>query len=453
MSRVAVIGSGPAGVYCAAALLASEDMSVDVLDQLPSPFGLVRYGVAPDHPKIKSVSKALEQVLTDPRVRFIGNVRVGRDLTVDELHGYYDAVIFAVGSAGQGRRLHIPGEELAGSASGVDFVRWYSGHPDASSQGFQLSAKRVVVVGAGNVALDVVRVLSKRADELRLTDVPQGVLDEFGSSAVTDVHVLVRRGPAQTRFTTLELRELGEIAQADVRVDARDVELDLPDEPARSVALRNVRVLHEWSQRTPQGRLRTIWFHFWRQPTMIVGSSAVAEVVTEHTRDRGDGHVVGTGETTRIRAEMVLSCIGYRGTPVPGVPFDEVDGIIPNVGGRVVDAGRVVPGQYVAGWIKRGPTGVIGTNKHDANETVAALLEDLAAGDSGAPSENDVVALLHGRGVQVVTWRGWTRLQGAELRLGESLGRGTVKITDHAELLATAAGDPSKAASPPSAGS
>jgi ferredoxin--NADP+ reductase len=450
MSRVAVIGSGPAGVYCAAALLAHEDMSVDVFDRLPSPFGLVRYGVAPDHPKIKSVSKTLEQVLTDRSVRFIGNVQVGRDLTVDELHRYYDAVIFAVGSAARGRRLHIPGEELAGSASGVDFVKWYSGHPDASSQPFRLSAKRAVVVGAGNVALDVVRLLSKSSDELRPTDVPQGVLDEFGRSAVTDVHVLVRRGPAQTRFTTLELRELGELAHADVRVDARDIEPDPPDAPDRSVALRNVRVLREWSQRTPHGRPRTIWFHFWRQPTVIVGDGSVAEVVTERTRDCGDGHVVGTGETARIRAEMVLTCIGYRGAPVAGVPFDEVDGIIPNVDGRVVADGRVVPGQYVAGWIKRGPTGVIGTNKHDANETVAALLEDLAARDGCASPQNDVVALLHRRGVQVVTWHGWTRVKDAEARWGESLGRDTVKIADHAGLLAAAAGDAGRAASPSS---
>jgi ferredoxin--NADP+ reductase len=442
MSRIAVVGAGPSGVYCAAALLALKDLSVDVFDRLPSPFGLVRYGVAPDHPKIKSVSTALERVLTDDRVRFLGNVQVGRDLTVDEMHGYYDSVIFAVGAADEGRRLDIPGEELAGSASGVDFVRWYSGYPDALADGFHLSARRVVVVGAGNVALDVARILGKSADQLRGTDVPLDVLAEFERSTVTDVHVLVRRGPASTRFTTVELRELGRLEQAEVRVDPRDIEPDPPG--AGSVALRNLRVFREWSQREPRALPRTIHFHFWTQPTLIGGDGAVREVVVERTdlSDRGD--VVGTGARARIPAEMVLSCIGYRGTPVPGVPFDELDGVIPNAAGRVIDDdGRTVPGEYVAGWIKRGPTGVIGTNKHDANETVAALLEDLAAREGRPPGpEKDVLdLLLRERGVHVVRWDGWTRLRDAEARLGQSLGRGTVKITDRDELLAAAAGD------------
>jgi len=439
--RVAVVGGGPAGVYAAAALTRHEDVAVDVLERLPSPYGLVRYGVAPDHLKIKSISAALGKVLEHPAVRFLGGVEVGTDLTVEDLHRHYDAIVFA-GGAAVDRRMGIPGEDLPGSFSATEFVSWYSGHPDALLDRFTLRSRGVAIVGVGNVAVDAARVLAKSAAELRSTDLPDHVLAVLAASAVRDIYVVGRRGPVQAKFTTLELRELGELANADVSVEEAELEVDdasrdvLAAEPARR---RNLELLQGWAQRAPTGRARRLHLRFLLRPVEVLGDERVTGLRVERTRLDGSGNAVGTGETQVLDVQMVLRSIGYRGVPVPGLPFDDSTGVIPNVGGRVIHDGVPVPGEYVAGWIKRGPTGVIGTNKHDATETVAALLEDAPAlprapvGDSAA-----VLRLLGARGVRVVTWQGWRAIDAAEVELGRSQGRDRVKIADREGMLRAA---------------
>lgn len=443
MLRVAVVGSGPAGVYAAAALSGDEHQArVDVFDRLPCPYGLVRYGVAPDHPKIKSITATLRKVFEQSDVAFLGNVEVGTDITLGELHRHYDAVVLAFGAAVD-RHLDVPGESLPGSFSSTEFVAWYSGHPDHEIDRFSLEATSVAVIGQGNVAVDVTRILAKTADDLRGTDLPDHVLDVLEQSRVTDIHMVGRRGPAQAKFTTKELRELGEIADADVLVDPDDLQLDdvsraRLDEHAQ--ARRNYDVLTAWAEREPEGRSRRIHLRFWRRPVEVVGDQRVSGVRFERTTLDEAGRAVGTGTSETVDAQMVLRSVGYRGLPLQGVPFDEDEGVIPNDAGRVVQDGVTVPGLYVAGWIKRGPTGVIGTNKSDANETVTSLLAD--AGSLPRASERDpqaVHALLAGRGVQVVPWQGWCAIDLAEAERGRVQGRERVKIVDRSELLAAAA--------------
>ena len=330
--RVAVVGSGPAGVYATGALTRADGVSVDVLDRLPAPYGLVRYGVAPDHVKMKSVDVALRKVLEQPSVRFLGNVEVGTDVTLAELRRHYDAVLFATGAAVD-RRLGVPGEDLAGSFSATDFVAWYSGHPDAELDRFTLRARRVVVIGVGNVAVDVARVLSKTAAELSPTDVPGHVLDLLDASAVEEVTVVGRRGPAQAKFTTKELRELGELANADVLVDAADLELSETDaatvEADRTLRA-NLEVLREWSTRQPAGRPRRLRLRFWLRPVEVLGVDAVSGLRAERSRLDASGRLLGTGETVDLPAEMVLRSVGYRAVPLPGLPFDERAGVVPH---------------------------------------------------------------------------------------------------------------------------
>ena len=443
MLRVAVVGSGPAGVYAAGALAGHGGVLVDVLDRLPCPFGLVRYGVAPDHPKIKSISSTLAGLLADPAVRFLGNVEVGRQLTVAELHRFYDALVFTYGAAVD-RRLGIPGEQLPGSASATDFVAWYCGHPDAPPGGFTLDARQVAVIGVGNVALDVTRVLARQAEELRGTDVPEPVLAALAASRVERIVLIGRRGPAQARFTTPELRELGELAGADVIVDPAELELDGPDlerVAATPVLRRNLEVLRGWAQREPAGRPRRVELRFRLRPVELLGPDQVTGVRLERTQVGPDGTATGTGALVTVPAGLVLRSVGYRGLPVPGLPFDAEAGVVPNLAGRVLRDGEPVPGEYVAGWIKRGPTGVIGTNKHDARETVDSLLADLPdLPRAPEPDPEAVVGLLAGRGVQVVDWPGWLAIEQAELARGRTCGRPRIKITDRAELLRAAAG-------------
>ncbi len=441
--RVAVVGSGPAGVYATGALTRADGVSVDVLDRLPAPYGLVRYGVAPDHVKMKSVDVALRKVLEQPSVRFLGNVEVGTDVTLAELRRHYDAVLFATGAAVD-RRLGVPGEDLAGSFSATDFVAWYSGHPDAELDRFTLRARRVVVIGVGNVAVDVARVLSKTAAELSPTDVPGHVLDLLDASAVEEVTVVGRRGPAQAKFTTKELRELGELANADVLVDAADLELSETDaatvEADRTLRA-NLEVLREWSTRQPAGRPRRLRLRFWLRPVEVLGVDAVSGLRAERSRLDASGRLLGTGETVDLPAEMVLRSVGYRAVPLPGLPFDERAGVVPHGSGRVLTEAGPMVGVYVAGWIKRGPTGVIGTNKSDAAETVAALLAD-APGLPRAPERDPAAlpALLDARGVRSVPWTGWEAIDAAERDLGVARGCARVKIADRATLLQTAAG-------------
>ncbi|HXT91317.1 MAG TPA: FAD-dependent oxidoreductase, partial [Trebonia sp.] len=402
MLRVAVVGSGPAGLYTAealvkqAALLPSPvTIKVDVLDRLPTPYGLVRYGVAPDHKSIKSVANYLRRVLESPGVTFIGGVHFGTDVTREDLLNAYDAVVYATGAM-RDRRLGIPGEDLPGSYAATDFVNWYCGHPDIDPGAFTLDAESAAVIGVGNVAVDVARILARDPAELEQTDIPEPVMAALRASKVREVHVIGRRGPAQAKFTTKELRELGDLPG--VHVSAHPTELHLTegyDRCGESEALaasdRRVRgnlvAMAGWSDAVardvPADGGRRLRLHFWLRPVEIQESSSgtVAGLRLERTRLNESGEFEGTGEFETIEAQLVLRSVGYQSVPLPGVPFNTRTHTVPNASGRVLsDTGEPLPGEYVAGWLKRGPTGVIGTNKADAAETVQALLADLAGG-------------------------------------------------------------------------
>lgn len=444
--RVAVVGSGPSGIYAADALVSQDDVpvEVDIIDRLPVPFGLVRYGVAPDHLSIRSVRDTLNKVLQKPGVRFLGNVTVGQDVSAADLLRFYDAVILTYGASSD-RRLGIPGEDLDGSVAATDFVAWYCGHPDADRARFERlvpSATSAVVVGVGNVAIDVTRVLGKTVGELDHTDMPQHVLDTLGTSGITDVYLLGRRGPAQATFTTKELKELGELLEADVIVDPADVVLDEGSAAAaasdRGIG-RNVDVVTEWSQRTPEGKPRRIHVRFLSRPVELRGDGRVSSVVVERTRLTPEGGVEGTGQTEEISADLVVRSVGYRGTQLDGLPFDERANVIPHLEGRIMSEGAPVPGFYVAGWIKRGPTGIIGTNKKDAVATVASLLDDQAAGRlAEAPEAGGLPDYLAAQGVDVVQTSGWDAIDAAERALGATRGRDRTTIHDRGDLLEAA---------------
>lgn len=446
--RVAVVGSGPSGIYAADALVSQEDVpvEVDIIDRLPVPFGLVRYGVAPDHLSIRSVRDTLNKVLQKPGVRFLGNITVGEDVSATDLLRFYDAVILTYGASSD-RRLGIPGEDLDGSVAATDFVAWYCGHPDADRERFERlvpSATAAVVVGVGNVAVDVTRVLGKTVGELDHTDMPQHVLDTLAASRITDVYLLGRRGPAQATFTTKELKELGELLEADVIVDPVDVALD--DRSAAAAASdraigRNVDVVTEWSQRAPEGKPRRIHVRFLSRPVELKGAGRVSSVVVERTRLTPEGGAEGTGEMEEIPADLVVRSVGYRGTQLDDLPFDERGNVIPHVEGRVTREGAPLPGFYVAGWIKRGPTGIIGTNKKDAVATVASLLEDYAGGLLPQPDDSGGLPdYLAARGVDVVQTSGWDAIDAAERALGATHGRDRTTIHDRGDLLAAARG-------------
>ncbi|MGW1373472.1 FAD-dependent oxidoreductase [Streptomyces sp. NPDC002446] len=449
MLRVAVIGSGPSGVYTAQSLIEQQtvpDIEVYVLDRLPCPYGLVRYGVAPDHEKIKSLQNNLRTVLEHPRVRFLGNVEVGAPgLGVQELRKIFDAVVFCVGAATD-RHLGIPGEELPGSHPATEFVAWYSAHPDAATTRFALAARSAVVIGVGNVAVDVARMLSRRAAELAATDMPQGPLGVLADSCVEDVWMVGRRGPSQAKFTTKELRELGSLPGTEVLVRPDELALDPayrdPGElPA--VGRRNVEVLRGWAERpsdasTPLERARRIHLRFFLRPVEVLGdATGVRAVRFERTAPDGRGGVTGTGEFEEIESQLVLRSVGYRGTPQPGLPFDEATGTVPHQAGRVLRDGAPLPGVYVAGWIKRGPTGVIGTNRPCAKETAQSLLADAATLTERTAAEDPVAALTRA-GQRPVAWPGWLAIEAAEAEWGRGLGRGTVKLPDWERLLEAA---------------
>jgi ferredoxin/flavodoxin---NADP+ reductase len=453
--RVAVVGSGPAGLYTAealvkqAALAGGPEVAVDVLDRLPTPYGLVRYGVAPDHPSIKSIADYLRRVLEHPRVRFLGGVCFGTDVSREELLACYDAVVYATGAA-RDRRLGIPGEDLPGSFAAADFVRWYCGHPDVGPEMFRLDAESVAVIGAGNVAVDVARVLSKTAAELRTTDVPEPVLAALAASRVRQVHLIARRGPAQARFTTRELRELGDLPNADIIADATETDLDAFDPTGESSRLArrdrrvrgNVAVIGSWAGRAPRGRPRLISVRFWLRPVQVLGTDRVNALRLERTRLDEAGRVTGTGEYEAIPVQMVLRSAGYRSVPLPGVPFDGRSATVPSAEGRVLGAdGRPQPGEYVAGWLKRGPAGVIGTNKPDAAQTARSLLADYTGGAArahrAAAAGPRIDGLLAARDVRPVSYRDWLSIDGHERELARELGRGErVKLCGRAALTA-----------------
>jgi ferredoxin--NADP+ reductase len=453
---VAIVGSGPSGFYAAGHALTHKAypdlvVEVDMFDRLPTPWGLVRGGVAPDHPNIKAVSRMYEKTARNPGFRFFGNVEFGRDIVHEDLVSRYHAVIYAVG-AETDKRMGIPGEELDGSWAATEFVAWYNGHPDYRDREFDLSGKRAVVVGNGNVAMDVARMLALTPDELAKTDVADHALSVMADSAIEEIVVLGRRGPAQAAFTNPELLELGEMVDADVFVDARDVVLD--EHSARSIegqgeltSRRNVEILTGYSQREPSGKRKRIVLRFLVSPVAITGNGRVEGVELVHneiTRDEaGALRARATGSTETIEAGIVFRSIGYRGVALPGVPFDDQRCTIPNAQGRVLDpdAGAPVRGEYVVGWIKRGPSGVIGTNKKDAHETVDVLLEDLQAGALIEPangSRDSIEALLHERRPDHVTYSGWEAIDAAERAAGEPQERPRVKLCSFEELLAVA---------------
>jgi ferredoxin--NADP+ reductase len=453
--RVAIVGSGPAGFYAAAALQKSKshpdlDVQVDVYDRLPTPWGLVRGGVAPDHPNIKAVSRVYEKTAAHPEFRFYGNVEYGTDVTHDDLLARYHAVIYAVG-AQVDRRMGIPGEDLPGSRSATEFVAWYNGHPDYCNLEFDLSCERAVVVGNGNVAADVARMLALTRDELAVTDVADHALDVLAESNIREIVVLGRRGPAQAAFTNPELLELGEMTDADVYVDPRDVDIDelsrkwLESDEASGTARKNVEILSGFAGREPEGKRRRIVLRFLVSPLEILGTDKVEGIrICRNQLRHEDGalRACSTETTEELDCGIVFRSIGYRGIPVQGVPFDERRGTVPNEHGRILgEGGEQILGEYVVGWIKRGPTGIIGTNKRDAQETVDALLEDLDAGrlnEPGDPSRESLEELLDERKPDHVTYAGWEAIDRVEKAAGEPQGRPRVKLTTTEELLEAA---------------
>ncbi|MGA8454779.1 MAG: FAD-dependent oxidoreductase [Streptosporangiaceae bacterium] len=469
--RVAVVGSGPAGLYTAEALIKQaaaldppHQVKVDVLDRLPTPYGLVRYGVAPDHKSIKSIAEVLRRVLEHDNVNFVGGVHLGDDVTRDELLASYDAVVYATGAM-RDRRMGIPGEDLPGSVAATDFVNWYSGHPDIDPGKYTLDAESVAVIGVGNVAVDVARILIRDPEDLRETDISQPVLETLMSSKVREVHMIGRRGPAQAKFTTKELRELGELNGVDVVVYGGETDLDAFDPTGESARLaaedRHVRgnytVIKDFADRRPTGNRRRLFIRFWLRPTELHGPSQVSGLTVERTRLDENGKFVGTGSYETLDAQLVLRSVGYQSVPLLGVPFDDRSSTVPNTGGRITGPdGAALPGEYVAGWLKRGPSGVIGTNKSDAAETVRALLADLAGGpgpddvelpragmlrypeavpEAAADAASRFDELLAARGIRPVSYTDWLQIESAERELASSLGRGArVKLPSRADL-------------------
>ena len=452
--RVAIVGSGPAGFYAAGHLLRSKShpdlcVQVDMYDRLPTPWGLVRGGVAPDHPNIKAVSRVYEKTAQHPEFRFYGNVELGRDLGVEDLTSRYHAVVFAVG-AQTDRRLGIPGEDLPGSWAATELVAWYNGHPDYRDLEFDLSHERAVVIGNGNVAADVARMLALTRDELAQTDIADHALEVLAESKVREIVVLGRRGPAQAAFTNPELLELGEMTDADVFVAARDAEVDplsrawLESEAASGTARRNVEILGGYAGRAPTGRRRRIVLRFLVSPLAIVGRDRVEgiRICRNELRDEGGSlRACSTDSVEELECGIVFRSIGYRGIALPGLPFDERNGTIPNDGGRILGDDGPLRGEYVVGWIKRGPTGIIGTNKRDAQETVDRLLADLDAGrllEPADPDRDSLEALLTERAPEHLTYAGWEAIDRAEKQAGEPHGRPRVKLCSFEELLEAA---------------
>jgi len=457
--RVAIVGAGPAGIYAADALMKSDTaqdpgVSIDLFERMPAPFGLIRYGVAPDHPRIKGIITALHKVLDKPQVRLLGNLDYGTDFTLEDLQRFYDAVIFSTG-ANADRALNIPGIDLDGSYGAADFVSWYDGHPDVPRE-WPLDAEKVAVLGVGNVALDIARVLAKTGDELLPTEIPPNVYEGLKKNKAVEVHVFGRRGPAQAKFTPLELRELDHSPTIEVIVDPEDIEYDEGSELARRNSKQVDMVantLQDWAIRDVGDRPHKLFLHFFESPTEVLGENGkVVGLRTERTELDGTGNVRGTGRFNDWEVQAVYRAVGYLSQNIAQLPFDDQAGTVPNEAGRVVadetaeGHDRFLPHTYVTGWIKRGPVGLIGHTKGDANETVANLLEDHAKGRLNTPAEPDadaVVAFLEGKQLPYTTWQGWYRLDAHERSLGEAEGRERVKVVERDDMFR--ASEPHKA--------
>ena len=447
--RVAVVGAGPAGIYAADLLIKAErdfDVEIDLFEQLPAPYGLVRYGVSPDHPRIKGIITALREVLDRGDIRYFGNVRFGEDLTLEDLQRHYHAVIFATGAI-RDASLDIPGIDADGSYGAADFVSWFDGHPDVPRT-WPLEAAQVAVVGNGNVALDISRMLVKHVDDLLPTEIPANVVEGLRANPITDLHLFGRRGPSYVKFTPLELRELGEVRDVDMVVDERDFDLDDPYAAEVLGANKQVivmnRVMNQWreEQRAREaGEIapssRRLHFHFWSKPVEVVTEAGrVAGLKIERTAPDGQGGVVDTGEFEVIPVQALYRAVGYFGSPIDEIPFDEARGVIPNDRGRVLGAdGAPLPGVYATGWIKRGPVGLIGHTKSDAMETLECLLADRDTWWQPAdPAPESIPALLTERHVPYTTIEGWHRLDAFELSLGEAEGRTRIKVVPREEM-------------------
>ncbi len=432
--RVAIVGAGPSGLFAAQALVGQSEVpvEVDLIDRLPTPYGLLRYGVAPDHQNIKSVAAALAKTFDSAGVRFLGHLELGRNLHREDLLAAYDAVVYAAG-ASEDMQLAVPGEQLAGSRAAREFVAWYSGHPDAPAQDLT-GVWAAATIGVGNVAVDVARILAKTGEALEATDMPESVLAELRAHRCDDIYVVGRRGPHLAAFTTVELRELLRTpgVQVSVNADAFD---GIPDELDRRTKA-NVEILREAAATQVPDARRRLHLLFWRRPVAIEGTGGVEALVVERTRLDESGRVVGTGETERLPVQLVLRAIGYRSIPLPGVPFDPVRGVVPNEQGRVVDlVGQVHPREYVVGWLKRGPVGVIGTNKSDAAQTVRHLVADLLAEPDRLTPSTELVDLLAARGEAPTTMADWRAIDTAEIERGQAKGRVRTKIATWDELL------------------
>jgi ferredoxin--NADP+ reductase len=453
--RLAIVGAGPAGIYAADILLKAErkfDVSIDLFEQLPAPYGLVRYGVAPDHPRIKGVVSALRDVLDRGDIRIFGNVRFGEDITLDDLKSHYNAVIFATGAI-LDADLDLPGIDAKGSYGAADFVSWFDGHPDVPRE-WPLEAESIAVIGNGNVALDVARMLAKHPIDLLPTEVPANVYEGLEASPVTDVHVFGRRGPAQVKFTPLELRELGELRDVDMVVYDEDFDYDDASlaaiETNKQVKVID-RVLQSWRQRPSANGAggeasRRLHFHFYARPVEVKkdADGRVAALVYERTRPNDEGGVEGTGEFREVAVQALYRAVGYFGSPLPGVPFDKRHGVIPNQEGQVLhkDSNERVPGVYATGWIKRGPVGLIGHTKSDAMETIRHVINDQGSWWTPEdPSEEAIPALLAARGVRWTDLEGWHRLDEHEIALGAPHERARIKVVPRDEMIKISRGE------------
>ncbi|MFZ2512579.1 MAG: FAD-dependent oxidoreductase [Gordonia sp. (in: high G+C Gram-positive bacteria)] len=450
--RVAIVGAGPAGIYCADALMKSETaaergVSIDLYERMPAPFGLIRYGVAPDHPRIKGIVNALHKVLDKPQVRLLGNIDYGTDITLADLKQHYDAVVFSTGATDD-RALGIPGVDLDGSYGAAEFVAWYDGHPDFPRQ-WPLEAEKVAVIGVGNVALDVARVLAKTGDELLPTEIPDNVYAGLKANKAVEVHVFGRRGPAQAKFTPLELKELDHSPNIEVVVNPEDIEYDEGSAVARrtsKITDQVATIIENYAIHEPkQGAIHKLFLHFFESPVEILGADGkVVGLRTERTELDGTGNVKGTGKHTDWDLGAVYRAVGYLSDNLPEIPFDSQAGVIPNEAGRVFDEGAQVTGLYTTGWIKRGPVGLIGHTKGDANETVECLVEDMVSGVlnvPAAPAESAIIDLLESRKIPYTTWDGWNRLDEFERSLGAAEGRERKKVVERHEMLAASEPD------------
>lgn len=447
--QVAVIGAGPAGIYASDILSKSDvDVQIDLYEKLPAPYGLVRYGVAPDHPRIKAIINALYNVLQRGDIRLVGNVEIGKDISFDELHERYDAIILATG-ADRDRPFDIPGADLPEVYGAADFVYWYDGHPDYPRT-WPLEAKEVAVLGVGNVALDVARILAKHPDDLLTTEIPANVEEGLRKSPITDVHVFGRRGPAQVKFTPMELRELGHVPDVDIVVYPDDFDYDEGSEKAMDESKMTRQVVDQLTNYAFQDEedltaSRRIHIHMLQQPVEILGDGKVEGIRMERMELQGDESVKGTGEFIDYPVQAVYRAVGYFSSPIPGAPFDDANGIVPNVGGRVTDGDDIVRGMYATGWIKRGPVGLIGSTKSDAQETISNLIEDYNSGKLHATTDevgwDSARALLDERGVRYTDWQGWNRLEDFEKELGAQSGRERIKVVERETMTAVSRGE------------